>query len=228
LPGNEFTSGGTHFYLANHRGDTVMTLTGTGSADSHWQYDAFGNALTNSGSFTPRYTFSTKEFLSDAKLYLYAYRVYDPQAGRWTQRDPIDYQDSLNLYQFCGNSPLLVIDRDGCVFVPLLAKWAFRIFSCKRLGDGTIEGESEREAERKAKIEEEQRIAANKAEKEKPQKKLEEKQKKSKEERAAKEKARQEFYERLFPTPAKSTAQTAGPGNNPPKTVTIEKKTDHE
>jgi RHS repeat-associated protein len=90
-----------------------MTLTDTGSADSHWQYDAFGNALTNSGSFTPRYTFSTKEFLSDANLYLYAYRVYDPVAGRWTQRDPIDYQDALNLYQFCGNNPVNNMDPDG-------------------------------------------------------------------------------------------------------------------
>ena len=42
----------------------------------------------------------------NAKLYLYAYRVYDPIAGRWTQRDPIDYQDSINLYQFCGNNPV--------------------------------------------------------------------------------------------------------------------------
>jgi RHS repeat-associated protein len=90
-----------------------MTLTDTGSADSHWQYDAFGNALTNSGSFTPRYTFATKEYLSAAKLYLYAYRVYDPVAGRWTQRDPIGYEDSPNLYQFCGNSPIGQVDPDG-------------------------------------------------------------------------------------------------------------------
>jgi RHS repeat-associated protein len=67
----------------------------------------------------PRYTFSTKEFLSDAKLYLYAYRVYDPVAGRWTQRDPIDYEDSLNLYQFCGNNALNKTDATGELAVTL-------------------------------------------------------------------------------------------------------------
>jgi uncharacterized protein RhaS with RHS repeats len=34
-------------------------------------------------------------------------------AGRWTQRDPIDYEDSINLYQFCGNNPLVKIDSNG-------------------------------------------------------------------------------------------------------------------
>jgi len=34
-------------------------------------------------------------------------------AGRWTQRDPIDYQDSINLYQFCGSNPVTKVDRDG-------------------------------------------------------------------------------------------------------------------
>jgi RHS repeat-associated protein len=67
---------------------------------------------TNSVYF-PRYTFSTKEYLSDAQIYLYAYRVYDPVAGRWTQRDPIDYQDSPNHYQFCGNNAVNKNDADG-------------------------------------------------------------------------------------------------------------------
>jgi len=50
---------------------------------------------------------------ADAQLYLYAYRAYDPVAGRWTQRDPIDHQDSLNLYQFCGNNPAITTDALG-------------------------------------------------------------------------------------------------------------------
>jgi len=102
-----------HFYIANHRGDTVLVIGESGAAESHLQYDAFGNVVAKSGSFTPSYTFSTKEHLPGASLYAYAYRVYDPHAGRWTQRDPIDYQDSVNLYQFCGNNPALEFDVDG-------------------------------------------------------------------------------------------------------------------
>ena len=102
-----------HFYLSNHRGDTLMTLTNSGNIETTLRYDAFGKKYQQSGTFTPRYTFSTKEYLSDAILYLYAYRVYDPIAGRWTQRDPIDYQDSENLYQFCGNNPVNGVDELG-------------------------------------------------------------------------------------------------------------------
>ncbi|MCX7004750.1 MAG: hypothetical protein NTV22_15965 [bacterium] len=102
-----------HYYLSNHRGDTLVVLNPDGAANSTFRYDAFGNCYEKAGTFTPRYKFSTKEYLPDAKLYLYAYRVYDPIAGRWTQKDPIDYQDSINLYQFCGNNPFGKLDPDG-------------------------------------------------------------------------------------------------------------------
>jgi len=39
--------------------------------------------------------------------------LYDPAAGRWVQRDPVDYADSANLYQFCGNNPVNAIDPLG-------------------------------------------------------------------------------------------------------------------
>ena len=105
-----------YFYVANHRGDTVGVLDGNAKWMRRMQYDAFGNQVSSiqyQGSFCPRYTFSTKEYLSDAKLYLYAYRVYDPVAGRWTQRDPVGYHDSLNLFVFCQNNVLSLIDIYG-------------------------------------------------------------------------------------------------------------------
>jgi len=102
-----------HYYLYNHRGDVLVVLNPDGAANSTFRYDAFGNYYQMTGPFTPRYTFSTKEYLPAAGLYLYQYRVYDPIAGRWTQRDPIDYQDSINLYQFCGNNPVSNADPSG-------------------------------------------------------------------------------------------------------------------
>ena len=112
---------GAVFYLSNHRGDTMAAycnLPYDPPLIAKYRYDAFGNqrssyCVVNDTTHAPRFTFSTKEYLSDAELYLYAYRVYDPIAGRWTQRDPIDYQDSINLYQFCGNNPVNGTDADG-------------------------------------------------------------------------------------------------------------------
>lgn len=102
-----------HYYVPNHRGDTVLTLDSGGTVESWHRYDGFGNARRDYGSFTPRYTFSTKEHLPEPNLYLYAYRVYDPVSGRWTQRDPLDYYDSVNLYAFCGNGPVGAVDIFG-------------------------------------------------------------------------------------------------------------------
>jgi len=102
-----------HYYLHNHRGDVLVVLNPDGAANSTFRYDAFGNYYQMTGPFTPRCTFSTKEYLPAAGLYLYQYRAYDPIAGRWTQRDPIDYQDSISLYQFCGNNPVNSIDILG-------------------------------------------------------------------------------------------------------------------
>ena len=116
-------SGDAHFYLSNHRGDTLLVLNDSGNQESYLQYDAFGNVVTNTGSFSPTYKFSTKEFLSDVELYLYQRRVYDPVAGRWTQRDPIDYQDSINLYQFCGNNPVNGVDLYGLVNVTFVSDY---------------------------------------------------------------------------------------------------------
>jgi RHS repeat-associated protein len=114
------------FYMSNHRGDTLATYRGDKTTVAKYRYDAFGNERTaycvvNEPENAPRYTFSTKEYLADAVLYLYAYRVYDPVAGRWTQRDPIDYEDSLNLYQFCGNNPVNGLDMDGRFTYPEIA-----------------------------------------------------------------------------------------------------------
>jgi RHS repeat-associated protein len=110
--GTEESNAHPLFYFANHRSDTMAAYVQhdtTKTLAAEYRYDAFGNLIsstTNEPAFLPRFTFSTKEYLAEAQLYLYAYRVYDPVAGRWTQRDPIDYEDSSNLYQFCGNNPV--------------------------------------------------------------------------------------------------------------------------
>jgi len=112
------------YYLSNHRGDTLLALRDNYPNSpiivAKYRYDAFGNPAAGSGAWmvyesenAPRFTFSTKKYLSDIESYLYAYRIYESPSGRWTQRDPIDYQDSVNLYQFCGNNPVNSFDLYG-------------------------------------------------------------------------------------------------------------------
>ena len=132
-----------HYYLYNHRGDVLVVLNPDGAANSTFRYDAFGNYYQMTGPFTPRYTFSTKEYLPAAGLYLYQYRVYDPVAGRWTQRDPIDYQDSVNLYQFCGNNPVCNHDTDGRTSKSVLKTlWKMSVGGAKSAWKALCDGKS--------------------------------------------------------------------------------------
>ena len=41
-----------------------------------------------------------------------------PKAGRWLSADPGGLIDGINLFRFCRNSPVNIIDRKGCVGEP--------------------------------------------------------------------------------------------------------------
>ena len=46
-------------------------------------------------------------------LYLLGHRFYDPNAGRFINRDPIGYRGGLNLYGYTGNNPVNAKDPTG-------------------------------------------------------------------------------------------------------------------
>jgi len=46
-------------------------------------------------------------------LYAFLYRTYSPGLGRWMQRDPRGYADSVNLYEYAIGDPLYWIDALG-------------------------------------------------------------------------------------------------------------------
>ncbi len=41
------------------------------------------------------------------------HRVYNPEMGRWTRRDPLGYVDGMNLYTYCRQSPIHWLDPNG-------------------------------------------------------------------------------------------------------------------
>ena len=50
-------------------------------------------------------------------FYLATYRHYDPGAGRWLTRDPIEYAGGQNLYGYVNNDPANMTDPSGLVGV---------------------------------------------------------------------------------------------------------------
>jgi RHS repeat-associated protein len=50
-----------------------------------------------------------------SSLDLATFRAYDPDFGRWLNRDPIAERGGLNLYDYVGNSPIANVDLSGLV-----------------------------------------------------------------------------------------------------------------
>jgi RHS repeat-associated protein len=84
-------------------------------------YDALGTPLTASAIGNP-YFFTGRrlEVLSNMslprayrQLYHYRARAYDPRHGRFAQRDPAEYADGMNLYEYARSSPVVLVDPFG-------------------------------------------------------------------------------------------------------------------
>jgi RHS repeat-associated protein len=59
------------------------------------------------------FRFSTKYHDEETDLLYYGYRYYDPNAGRWLNRDPVWELGGLNLYGYVRNNPIKGSDRLG-------------------------------------------------------------------------------------------------------------------
>jgi RHS repeat-associated protein len=114
-------SSGTYLLHSNHRGDIISVSDFSGSWVAEYQYTPFGNPLSESGTFSSRYRFSSKE-LDVSGLYYYGYRYYAPQLCRWISPDPIAEVGDFNLYRFCENDPVNFVDSLGNESRPITEK----------------------------------------------------------------------------------------------------------
>jgi RHS repeat-associated protein len=106
------TNNYTYYIHNNHRGDVVLTRSGTTTVGSY-SYSAFGILNSVSGSDVCRFKFSSKERDASTGFSYYGARFYAPQWQRWPNHDPIGERGGINLYQAFFNSPLMFVDRNG-------------------------------------------------------------------------------------------------------------------
>ena len=109
------------YYHKNYLDHVYAITDAGGDALEHIRYTAFGlptyydfSGLKLATSLTGnQFLWNGKRLDPQLGWYLYHYRHYSPELGRWPSRDPIEEDGGVNLYGFVGNGPLWAWDLFG-------------------------------------------------------------------------------------------------------------------
>ena len=87
----------------------------TGTKSATYDYNAFGETIQSEGvaALANPFRFSTKYTDDETGLLYYGFRYYQPQTGRWINRDPSEEENGINLYGMVANDPINTIDPFG-------------------------------------------------------------------------------------------------------------------
>lgn len=107
------TAAGSRYYYHFDGLGSVVALTGVlGDIVEIYGYDPYG--FTDSPSVVGNpYLYTGRQYDSETGLYYYRARYYDPALARFLQVDPIGYLGGMNLYAYCGNTPVNLDDPSG-------------------------------------------------------------------------------------------------------------------
>jgi len=130
---------GMYYYGHDHLFSVCVLFDDSGAITEYTQYDAYGYARTGIGWGVDETWFTSDDTVADGggsnvgnpyfftgrrldlldagalPLMYYRARTYDPTTGRFLQRDPIGYADSLNAYEYGQSSPDKCLDPYGWV-----------------------------------------------------------------------------------------------------------------
>ena len=103
-------------------GGNVRALTNTaGATTDSYEYDAFGNSFTVTGTTPNNYLYRGEQYDPDMGLYYLRARYYNPLTGRFMSRDPEDGvptdPKTLHKYVYAGGDPVDAKDTTGKDFV---------------------------------------------------------------------------------------------------------------
>lgn len=117
---SESQASGTSFYGYDGHGNVRLLTDTTGAVTDRYDYDAFGNILSQAGATPNVYLFSGEQSDSNLALYYLRARYLSQSTGRfWTmdtdEGDP-DSPISLHKYTYVGNEPVRRLDPGGNQF----------------------------------------------------------------------------------------------------------------
>ena len=101
------------YYEADDLGSVTSLSSGSGALANTYTYDSFGNLTASTGTLISPFQYTGREFDPETDTFFYRARYYDPNAGRFTGEDPIQFRGGVNFYAYVRNSPLNFLDPTG-------------------------------------------------------------------------------------------------------------------
>lgn len=114
-------AGEVFYYHKNALGSVTALSDRVGQVLEYYEYDPFGAVTFLDAAFEEiaestvdnPYLFTGRRWDKEIGLYYYRNRHYDPEHGRFLQRDPLGYVDGMGLYEYVMGNPVLYIDVFG-------------------------------------------------------------------------------------------------------------------
>jgi RHS repeat-associated protein len=105
-------SSGARHSLTDALGSTIALSDSTGSLQTNYTFEPFGNTAVNGSATTNSLAYTGRE-LDATGLYFYCARYYNPMLSRFLSEDPIGFDGGVNLYGYVSQSPVNAVDPSG-------------------------------------------------------------------------------------------------------------------
>jgi len=107
-------------------GSVIALSNDTGGIAETYAYSPYGKVNQASSVENP-YLFTGRRYDTETGLSYYRARYYDAEPGRFLQVDPIGYVGGINLYGYCLNDPVNLVDPYGYWGLPVFTPTRFFI-----------------------------------------------------------------------------------------------------
>ena len=113
------TNNTVYYYVTNLQGDVIQLVDSTGTAVATYEYDPYGNIISQSGDLADLNPLRYRGYYYDSEtgFYYVSSRYYDPEIGRFINADVLvsTGQGLLgnNMFAYCRNNPVCRIDVTG-------------------------------------------------------------------------------------------------------------------